>query len=298
MVGPDIDAEIIQVAAALWQSLGLTDFVKLELNNIGSADDRKAFGSALTAYLEQHLDALDEDARRRMHTNPMRVLDSKNPAVQAVLSESPTLKDFVNADSVIHFDRLLKLLGGLGINYEINPRLVRGLDYYNNCVFEWTTDKLGAQGAVCGGGRYDGLVAQLGGKATVAAGFAIGIERLVLMLEELQLIPDQVKRPIDVYVLAVGGDLSEFSLQVAAAIRTACPSAGIVSHCGGGKYNSQIKRAFAAGARYAVVLEASADGEPPGNAKLRILDDSGDAQAMAIEVIPAEIQRLLCEPSE
>jgi histidyl-tRNA synthetase len=233
-----------------------------------------------------------------MHTNPMRVLDSKNPAVQAVLSESPTLKDFVNADSVIHFDRLLKLLGGLGINYEINPRLVRGLDYYNNCVFEWTTDKLGAQGAVCGGGRYDGLVAQLGGKATVAAGFAIGIERLVLMLEELQLIPEQVKCPVDVYVLAVGGELSELSLQVAAAIRRACPSAGIVSHCGGGKYNSQVKRAFAAGARYAVVLEASAEGEPPSNAKLRILDDSGDTQALAVEAIPAAIKKLLCEPSE
>jgi histidyl-tRNA synthetase len=298
MAGPDIDAEIIAVSAALWQSLGLTDFVKLELNNIGSADDRKAFGSALTAYLEQHLDALDEDARRRMHTNPMRVLDSKNPAVQAVLSEAPSLKDFVNADSVIHFDRLLKLLGGLGINYEINPRLVRGLDYYNNCVFEWTTDKLGAQGAVCGGGRYDGLVAQLGGKATVAAGFAIGIERLVLMLEELQLIPEQVKCPVDVYVLAVGGELSELSLQVAAAIRRACPIAGIVSHCGGGKYNSQVKRAFAAGARYAVVLEASAEGEPPSNAKLRILDDSGDTQALAVEAIPAAIKKLLCEPSE
>jgi histidyl-tRNA synthetase len=298
MAGPDIDAEIIQVSAALWQTLGLTDFVKLELNNIGSADDRKAFGAALTAYLKQHLDALDDDARRRMHTNPMRVLDSKNPSVQAVLTDAPTLKGFVNADSVVHFERLLKLLDGLGIGYKINPRLVRGLDYYNNCVFEWTTDKLGAQGAVCGGGRYDGLVAQLGGKATVAAGFAIGIERLVLMLEELQLIPDQVKRPIDVYVLAVGGDLSELSLKVAAAIRTACPSAGIVSHCGGGKYNSQVKRAFAARARYAVVLEAAADGEPPGIAKLRVLDDSGDTQTMQIEAIPAEIQKLLFEPGE
>ena len=150
--GPDIDAELIQISATLWQELGLAEFVSLELNNIGSAGDRNAYGQALTAFLEAHASELDDDARRRMHSNPMRVLDSKNTAVQSVLADAPVLADFVSQESCEHFEALLQFLQSLGIEYSINPKLVRGLDYYNNCVFEWTTDQLGAQSAVCGGG--------------------------------------------------------------------------------------------------------------------------------------------------
>ena len=163
MAGPDIDAEIIQLAAILWRELDLTDFVVLEINNIGSAEDRQRYGQALREFLESKSEQLDDDARKRLVSNPMRVLDSKNPAVQAALSDAPLLVDFVSADSQAQVRQLQRLLKAAGISYRENPRLVRGLDYYNNCVFEWTTESLGAQGAVCGGGRYDGLVAQLGG---------------------------------------------------------------------------------------------------------------------------------------
>lgn len=287
MVGPDIDAEVIQLSAELWCELDLTDSVKLEINNIGSSADRKAFGAALTEYLNARAEQLDDDARRRMVTNPMRVLDSKNPEVQSALSEAPKLEDFVNDDSKIHFASLRDILDQLGIEYEVNSRLVRGLDYYNNCVFEWTTDKLGAQSAVCGGGRYDGLVAQLGGRATPGAGFAIGIERIVLMLDSLEKVPAEALQPIDVYILAVGNDLAGQVLQLASGIRQRFPEFGVISHCGGGKYNSQLKRAFASGAKAAVILERESAGtEPLESAKIRRLDDSGEAVSGEIARIP------------
>jgi len=292
MAGPDIDVEVLQLANSLWQELQLTPYVQLEINNIGSADDRRSFGEALVAYLEQHQEQLDEDSKRRLHTNPMRVLDSKNPQVQAVLENAPRLSDHVSEESIAHYDALKELLTELGIAFSENPRLVRGLDYYNYCVYEWTTESLGAQGAVCGGGRYDGLVAQLGGRPTLAAGFAIGIERLVLLLDTLELVPADVLQPIDIYVLVLGDGLAARGLSLAAELRQALPGCGIVSHCGGGKYNSQVKRAFNAGARLAVVLEEDGP-EGPDSARIRRLDSDGDTITVALAELPAKVSELL-----
>lgn len=294
MPGPDIDAEIIQLSAALWQALDLSGFLQLELNNIGSAEDRKRFAADLSGFLQEREQQLDEDARRRMHTNPMRVLDSKNPDVQSALQGAPVLADYVNEESKAHFQELTQILNALGIDFVENSRLVRGLDYYNNCVFEWTTDQLGAQSAVCGGGRYDGLVKQLGGRATPAAGFAIGEERLVLMLDSLDKIPAEALSPVDVYVLSVGEGLAGQSLQLAAEIRQQYPQLGIVSHCGGGKYNAQIKRAFNAGARVAVILERDRGQEEPVTAvRLRRLDDSVESQTIDISTVSSKIAEFL-----
>ncbi|HBW83261.1 MAG TPA: histidine--tRNA ligase [Gammaproteobacteria bacterium] len=292
MSGPDIDAELIQISATVWQELGLLEFVKLELNNIGSAHDRCAYGRALTAFLEAHESELDADARRRMHSNPMRVLDSKSAAVQSVLADAPALSDFVSQDSCDRFEVLEQILQSVGINYVIKPNLVRGLDYYNNCVFEWTTEQLGAQSAVCGGGRYDGLAEQLGGRPTAAAGFAMGVERLVLMLETLERVPESYRRPVDAYVLTNGEGLFSLALRLAEEIRALCPGRGIVTHCGGGKYNSQIKRAFSAGARFAVVLETAGE-DSPVSAKIRNLAGAGETSSAELSTIPAEVARLL-----
>ena len=283
MAGPDIDAEIIQLSAILWRELDLGEHLTLEINNIGSAADRKNYGAALSAYLESRSSELDDDARKRMHTNPMRVLDSKNPQVQAALQEAPVLAEFVSSGSVEHYLKLQQLLQSAAIPYQENPRLVRGLDYYNNCVFEWTTDDLGAQGTVCGGGRYDGLVEQLGGKPTLAAGFAIGVDRLVLMLDALGKVPESALRPVDVYVVVVGPNLEGQALLLAQQIRDRYPQLGVLCQCGGGKYNSQMKRAFNSGASLALVLERDDDGsEPLTSAKLRRLDDS--AEALTVEI--------------
>jgi histidyl-tRNA synthetase len=283
MAGPDIDAEIIQLAAILWRELDLTDFVVLEINNIGSAEDRQRYGQALREFLESKSEQLDDDARKRLVSNPMRVLDSKNPAVQAALSDAPLLVDFVSADSQAQVRQLQRLLKAAGISYRENPRLVRGLDYYNNCVFEWTTESLGAQGAVCGGGRYDGLVAQLGGKPTLAAGFAIGVERLVLMLDSLLKVPDSTCQRIGVYVLVVGSNLAGQGLQLSQQIRDHYPQLGVICHCGGGKYNNQLKRAFNSGAGLAVILEQEDDAETPlAEVKIRSLDDAGVSTTVAI----------------
>jgi len=291
MAGPDIDVEILQLAFTLWQHLGLTPHVRLEINNIGSSDDRKRYGAALTAFLSEHEAALDEDSRRRMNSNPLRVLDSKNPEVQSILIDAPRLEDYVSAESEAHFSALKALLIKLGIAFEVNPRLVRGLDYYNYCVYEWTTEALGAQGTVCGGGRYDGLVEQLGGKSTLAAGFAIGIERLVLMVDSLGLVPDEALQAIDLYILPTS-DSTEASLLLAAELRAEFPLMGIVSHCGGGKYNSQIKRAFNAGAKLALIPELGEDGTVE-SVKLRYLADDTKSDSAGIDEVAAKIRELL-----
>ena len=249
MAGPDIDAEVIQVSASLWQDLGLEKFLTLEINNIGSAEDRKRYAAALSAFLTFHADELDDDARNRMHSNPMRVLDSKNPAVQAALKTAPALIDYLSDESIVHYSELKSLLSQVGIEFVESPRLVRGLDYYNNCVFEWTTDSLGAQGTVCGGGRYDGLVEQLGGKPTAAAGFAMGVERLVLMLDSLGKIPKATSQVIDVYMVVVGSELAGPAQLLAKQLRQQFPELGLIIHCGGGKSSNQMKRAFKSGAR-------------------------------------------------
>lgn len=275
MIGPDIDAEVIQLSAALWKELQLTEYLTLEINNIGAAEDRKRYAAALTAFLVFHADELDDDARNRMHSNPMRVLDSKNSTVQKVLENAPALLDYVSEESTTHYSELKNLLQQVGISFVENPRLVRGLDYYNNCVFEWTTESLGAQGTVCGGGRYDGLVEQLGGKPTVAAGFAMGVERLVLMLDSLGKIPDSAAQVIDVYMLVVGQQLVAQGQSLAKQLRERFPRLGLISHCGGGKYKNQLKRAYNSGAQVAIVLE-SEPSQPLETVKIRRLDDSGE----------------------
>ena len=294
MAGPDIDAEILQLSASLWKELDLSEYLTLQINNIGNAEDRSRYGIALTEFLKSKAQQLDEDARNRIYTNPMRVLESKIPEVQQALQGCPKLQDFVSEASQEHYLALQSLLTRANIPFIENARLVRGLDYYNYCVYEWTTESLGAQGAVCGGGRYDGLVEILGGKPTLAAGFAIGIERLVLMLDSLGKIPEEVRKPIDVYVLVVGANLAEQALELVQRIRTEFPQLGIVSHCGGGKYNSQLKRAFNSGAQLAVILEREDTGSNDlKNAKIRRLEDSKESETVEIANILPKLGEFL-----
>ena len=295
IAGPDIDAEILQLSATLWKELSLSEFLTLEINNIGSAEDRKRYGLALTKFLKSKAGQLDEDARNRMLTNPMRVLESKIPEVQEALEGCPNLQDFVSEKSREHYLKLQRLLTRANIPFIENAHLVRGLDYYNYCVYEWTTESLGAQGAVCGGGRYDGLVEMLGGKPTLAAGFAIGAERLVLMLDSLGKIPKEAHNPADVYVLVVGVNLAEQALELVQRIRTEYPQLAVVLHCGGGKYNSQLKKAFSSGARFAVVLEREETGSDDlKNVKIRrLLEDSAVSETVEITNILPKLGEFL-----
>jgi len=250
--GPDVDAELIMMTARLWRELGINEHVRLELNSIGSQEDRADYRTALVAFLEQHIDVLDEDCKRRMHTNPLRVLDTKNPDVQAILGDAPRLSEYLGEESKAHFAGLCELLDAAGIEYTVNERLVRGLDYYNRTVFEWITESLGAQGTVCGGGRYDGLVEQLGGKSTPAVGFAMGLERLVLMLETLEL--TEVRRSVDVYVVTAGEGTMMAGMKLAEQLREAAPGVRVMNHFGGGNFKKQFKRADKVGAVVALVL--------------------------------------------
>lgn len=254
MEGPDIDAELLLMTARIWRALGLRDEVTLELNSLGSAEDRRRYREALVAYLSRHRDRLDEDSLRRLETNPLRILDSKNPETQKVLEDAPSLWEHISEDSREHFETLKKLLDEAGLPYRVNTRLVRGLDYYGKTVFEWVTDALGAQGTVCAGGRYDGLVEQLGGKSTPAVGFAMGLERLVLLLETLELIPESVNRNADIYVLAMGEQARSYAFSAAESLRDSMPSSVVVTHCGGGGFKSQMKKADRSGARLAIIV--------------------------------------------
>ncbi|WP_407829193.1 histidine--tRNA ligase [Shewanella algae] len=249
----DIDAEVLMLSASLWQKLGLTEHVSLELNTLGDSDERAAYREALVAFLEQHKDKLDEDSQRRMYSNPLRVLDSKDQQVQALLADAPALMDYLGEDSKAHFARLCELLEAVGIQYRVNPRLVRGLDYYNRTVFEWVTDSLGAQGTVLAGGRYDGLVSQLGGKETPAVGFAMGLERIVLLLETLELNAD-VAAEVDVYVTAMGDDCVIEAMKIAQELREKLPKLKVMSHCGGGNFKKQMKRADKSGAGFTLII--------------------------------------------
>jgi len=233
MANADIDAEVILLSARLWKRLGLLNSVTLQLNSLGSNEARADYKAALVEYLSARKEQLDEDSLRRLDSNPLRILDSKDPDTQVVLNDAPVLSDYLDEESRSHFSELTSMLDAAGISYEINPRLVRGLDYYCKTVFEWVTDKLGAQGTVCAGGRYDGLVQQLGGRATPAVGFAMGVERLILLLETLDLIPDKVKLPFDLYLSAeVKGMQSEVVL-LADRLRDQIPGLRVRIHCGG-----------------------------------------------------------------
>lgn len=249
--GPDIDAEMIMMTARLWKQLGLTGLT-LQINSLGSSETRLAYRDILISYFESHQSELGEDSQRRLHTNPLRILDSKNPAMQAINEAAPKLLDHLDEQSKQDFESLCNTLGDAGIVYEINPRLVRGLDYYSKTVFEWVTDHLGSQGTVCAGGRYDGLVAQLGGRAATAIGFAIGLERLIALLEEMDSLPE-TSSP-DAYFVAVGERAAKQSLLLAEQLRDAIPTLQLISHCGGGSFKNQFKRADRSGARWTLIL--------------------------------------------
>jgi len=250
----DIDAEVILLTARLWKMLGLEQAVTLQLNTLGSNEARAEYKDALVAYLSERKDQLDEDSQRRLASNPLRILDSKDANTQALLADAPKLHDHLDAESREHFDTLRSILDAAGVKYEINQRLVRGLDYYCKTVFEWVTDKLGAQGTVCAGGRYDGLVEQLGGKPTPAVGFAMGVERLILMLETLELVPEAVMNTLDVYVCALGEGADKAALLLADQIRDEHDWVRVQTHCGGGSFKSQMKKADKSGARFAILL--------------------------------------------
>jgi len=249
--GPDIDAEILMMTARLWQRLGLKQ-VSLQINSLGTADVRVSYREALVAYLDTVYEQLDEDSQRRLKTNPLRILDSKNPAVQELLEGAPVLADFLDQESATHFRALCEQLDIAGIRYVVNPRLVRGLDYYGRTVFEWVTDQLGAQGTVCAGGRYDVLVEYLGGRATPAIGFALGLERLIALLEKQGVeTPDTSPH---LYVVAVGEQAQQQGMVLSEHLRDALPGLRLVTHCGGGSFKSQFKKADRSGAHYALIL--------------------------------------------
>jgi histidyl-tRNA synthetase len=249
--GPDVDVEIIALTARLWKLLGLTR-VSLQINSLGTVESRKAYRELLQGYFRQHFEALDEDSRRRLEGNPLRILDSKHPATREIVSRAPVLTDHLDEESRAHFAELRAGLDALGIAYTVNPRLVRGLDYYSRTVFEWITDALGSQDAVCSGGRYDGLIAQLGGEPTPAIGFAMGVERVV----ELVRLAGMKPQPLvpDVFVMAQGDAAQRQALTLAETLRDHFPGRGIVVHCGSAKFKTQFRRADESGARIAVII--------------------------------------------
>jgi histidyl-tRNA synthetase len=247
--GPDIDAEQIIMCARLWHKLGLRD-VSLQLNTLGDSASRQRHRDKLIAYFEQHMELLDADATRRLHSNPLRILDSKNPAMQDIIAGAPKLMDELEEDAIRHFEELQAILKRHDIAFEINPRLVRGLDYYNRTVFEWVTTRLGAQGTICAGGRYDGLIEQIGGKPAPAMGFAMGVERLLALVQEDGMIAP--KPEVDVYVVHQGEQAGKLASLVAEQLRD--DRLRVLLHCGGGSFKSQMKKADASGARIAVVI--------------------------------------------
>jgi histidyl-tRNA synthetase len=253
LAGPDIDAEVILLSSRLWKNFGISQHVTLEINSLGSSEARVDFKAKLVAFLKTRISELDEDSLRRLESNPLRVLDSKNPQVQNVVKDAPKLIDSLDKESAIHFQGLCERLDNLGIKYRVNPALVRGLDYYNRTVFEWVTDSLGAQGTVCAGGRYDGLVEQLGGKATQGVGFAIGLERLVLMLQTFEL-DKNVESVVDIYVTAMDESVEFYARKVSELLRDALPQIKVMNHCGGGNFKKQMKRADQSGASVALII--------------------------------------------
>ncbi|CAI1143964.1 Histidine--tRNA ligase [Serratia proteamaculans] len=287
--GPDIDAELILLSARWWKALGISEHVKLELNSIGSLEARANYRDALVAFLEQHQDKLDEDCKRRMYSNPLRVLDSKNPEVQALLNDAPRLSEYLDEESKAHFEGLCELLAQAGIPYTINERLVRGLDYYNRTVFEWVTTSLGAQGTVCAGGRYDGLVEQLGGRATPAVGFAMGLERLVLLVQAVN--PEfKAAATIDVYVISSGAGTQSAAMQLAERVRDTAPQLKLMTNYGGGNFKKQITRADKWGARVALIL-----GENEVTAQQVVVKDlrSGEQETLAQSEVAVRLATML-----
>jgi histidyl-tRNA synthetase len=286
--GPDVDLELILLTARLWKTLGLHG-LELQLNTLGSAEERARYRSVLVDYLRAHHARLDEDSRRRLESNPLRILDTKNPDMQELVSGAPELMEHLGEASRAHFDALCAGLDACGVNYRINPRLVRGLDYYARTVFEWVTRRLGAQGTVCAGGRYDGLVEQLGGRATPAVGFAMGLERLVSLLEDRGF--GAAEDELDAYLVMVGDKARQQGLSLAESLRDRVPHLRLQSHCGGGSFKSQFKKADRSGARYALVL---GDGElARGVIGLKPLRGEGEQEEVRIAALPQALAKAL-----
>ena len=285
----EIDAEIILLTNRIWKKFGIGDHVVLQLNSLGSSEERASYREALVAFLEQHKESLDEDCQRRMYTNPLRVLDTKNEKVLEILQNAPKLSDYFGEETRNHFDRLRAILDANGVKYEINPRLVRGLDYYNHTVFEWVTDLLGAQGTICGGGRYDGLVEQLGAQPTPAVGFAIGLERFILLLQSINAV--EVENPVDVYFCAVGDEAVRQSMVIAEQLRDQISGIRILTNCSGGNFKKQFKRADKSGALFALVL---ADDELAKNEiGIKNLRVESEQLNVKISAVAEELKKLL-----
>jgi len=284
--GPDVDAELLLMCARLWDDLGLAD-ISLQLNSIGSPEERGRHRGELVAYLQKHEADLDEDARRRMHTNPLRVLDSKNPLLQTLIEAAPRLLDHLGEASLAHFEGVQQVLKDAGIPYSINPRMVRGLDYYNLTVFEWVTDRLGAQGTVCGGGRYDGLFQQIGGKPTPACGFAMGLERLLALMQEGR--GAQPAAQCEVYVVHQGSAADRVAFGVAEELRNRGLS--VMRHCGGGSFKAQMKKADASGATLAIIL--GEDEAASNEASVKHLRQEREQLRVARDALPDAVSNLL-----
>ncbi len=287
MTGPDADLEVILISHRFWKALGLHD-LELQINTLGIAEERASYRNLLTAYLSDRKSALDEDSLRRLESNPLRILDSKNPAMRELIAAAPKLMDSLGEASKRHFENLCRGLEDAGVTYTVNPQLVRGLDYYSLTVFEWVTDQLGAQGTVCAGGRYDGLVEQLGGRPTPAVGFAMGVERLVALLEANP--PDQLASSLDAYFVLVGEKPQEQGIILAEQLRDQLPLLRLMTHCGGGSFKSQFRKADRSGAKYALIL--GDDELNRGVVGVKFLRDaSADQQEVALDQLAAFFQR-------
>jgi histidyl-tRNA synthetase len=291
MPGPDIDAEQLLMCSRLWDDLGLTG-MRLHLNSLGSAPERLAYRAQLVSYLRTHAADLDDDSKRRLETNPLRVLDSKNPHMQDLILSAPKLMEYLGEDSLRHFDGVQAVLKDAGIPYEINPRLVRGLDYYNLTVFEWVTDRLGSQGTVCGGGRYDGLFGQIGGKPTPACGWAIGIERLLSLVADEGRQSEQSSP--DIYVVNQGDAAARYAFTVSERLRDS--GLAVIQHCGGGSFKAQMKKADASRALLAVIV--GDDEAASGQVSIKPLREERDQATVPVEMAPQWISDFLYSESD
>jgi histidyl-tRNA synthetase len=293
LAGPDIDAELIMLTWRLWALLGIQDAVTLELNSLGTSEARGRYRDALVEFLSQRIDQLDEDSQRRLKSNPLRILDSKNAGTQAALVGAPKLEEYLDEESRVHFEGVKARLDAAGIPFVINTKLVRGLDYYSKTVFEWVTDKLGAQGTVCAGGRYDGLVEQMGGKPTAGVGFAMGIERLLLLIETLGQVPESISRTIDVYLCAFGEQAELAGLKISEQLRDRLPNLRLAVNAGGGNFKNQFKKADKSGALFALIL--GDDELAKQEIGVKPLRGQGEQQNIAWDALAAHLETAIAQ---
>ncbi|CAK13925.1 histidine--tRNA ligase [Pseudomonas entomophila] len=293
LAGPDIDAELIMLTWRLWALLGIQDAVTLELNSLGTSEARARYRDALVEFLSQRIDQLDEDSQRRLKSNPLRILDSKNEGTQAALVGAPKLEEYLDEESRVHFEGVKARLDAAGIPFVINTKLVRGLDYYSKTVFEWVTDKLGAQGTVCAGGRYDGLVEQMGGKPTAGVGFAMGIERLLLLIETLGQVPESISRTIDVYLCAFGEQAELAGLKISEQLRDRLPNLRLAVNAGGGNFKNQFKKADKSGALFALIL--GDDELAKQEIGVKPLRGQGEQQNIAWDALAAHLETAIAQ---